>query len=123
MVPHFRRESPVAHAAPLRAAQLATVTLRMHELVRPRNAVLRIECSEVLTPEDMRVMLNGTDLAGGVRPAAPQLFPEISIKQLPDVTKTLEFEVDPALLRESNRIGIHAQKAMTVEYIYLGVVH
>jgi hypothetical protein len=108
---------------PLRAAQLATVTLRLHESMAPRKAILRIECSEALAPEDMRVMFNGTDLAEGIRPTLPQIVPERSIKQLPDVTKTLEFVVDPALLRDANRIGIHAQKGVTVEYVYLGVMH
>ena len=54
-------------------------------------------------------------------PASPQIVPEKVVRQLPDVKKTVEFTVEPSLLQSGNRIGIHAQKAMTVDYVYLGL--
>ena len=107
----------------LREAQLETVTMKVHEPVRPKHTVLRIECSENVDPQDIRIFFNGTELAAGARPAVSQIFPEKVVRQTPDVTKTLEFVIDPSQLREENKIGIHAQKEMTVEWVYLGVMH
>ena len=107
----------------LRKSQLETVTLKVHEPVRPKRTVLRVECSENVDPEDIRIRFNGTELAAGVRPGVAQIFPEKVFRQMPDVNKTVEFVVDPSLLREENRIGIHAQKEMKVEWIYVGVMH
>jgi hypothetical protein len=91
--------------------------------VRPKRAVLRIECSDNVEPQDIRILFNGTELAAGARPTVSQIFPEKVVRQLPDVNKTVEFVIDPAQLREENRIGIHAQKGMKVEWVYLGVTH
>jgi hypothetical protein len=107
----------------LRNAQLETVLLDVQETVTPRQLVLRIECKEDMDPDELKVMFNGRELPEGHRPASPQIFPEKVVRQLPDVKKTVEFAVDPAWLVATNRIGIHAQKEMTVEYVYLGVVH
>ena len=71
----------------------------------------------------MKILFNGAELTGGSKPLSAQIVPERVVRELPDVNKTVEFIVDPALLRASNRIGIHAQKAMTVEYVYVGVMH
>jgi hypothetical protein len=107
----------------LRKAQLETVLLEVVEPALPRQLVLRIECKEDMEPEDVRIMFNDRQLPDGHMPASPQIFPEKVIRLLPDVKNTVEFVVDPAWLRPTNRIGIHAQKAMTVEYVYLGVMH
>ncbi len=37
--------------------------------------------------------------------------------------KTLEFNVDPALLKDSNAVVIQANRVVTVEWVYLGVRH
>jgi len=41
---------------------------------------------------------------------------------MPDVAKTLEFPVDPTLLKESNSISIHAQVSLQWTGVYLGVL-
>jgi hypothetical protein len=107
----------------LRKAELKTVTMRIHEPVTPKSASLRIECKEDVTAGDCRVVLNGVALTQGVRPIEPQLFPELVTRQMPDVAKTLEFPVDPALLKEVNSISIHPQVPLQVEWVYLGVKH
>ena len=105
----------------LRKAQLETVELRVKESMPPRTLVLRIECKEDMELEDVVVFFNGIRLQDGHMPAVPQIFPEKVVRQLPDVKKSVEFSVEPSLLQGLNRIGIHAQKAMTVEYVYLGL--
>ncbi len=114
---------PTQLPLPLRKAELKTLTMRIHEPVMPKSAVLRVECKDIIAPGDLRVVLNGTPLTQGVQPTSPQLFPEKVTRQMPDVSKTLEFPVDPALLKNSNSISIHAQVPLQVEWVYLGVRH
>jgi hypothetical protein len=107
----------------LRKAQLETVMLDVQEPVTPKHVILRVECREDMQPADIRVMFNGREVEGGHTPSSPQIFPEKAVRQLPEVKKTIEFQLDPSWLTAANRVGIHAQKEMTVEYIYLGVQH
>jgi hypothetical protein len=97
--------------------------MRIHEPEKPKSAVLRIECKENVIATDFRVVLNGVAMKQGVRPVAPQLFPETVTRQMPDVAKTLEFPVDPGVLKEMNSISIHAQVPLQVDWVYLGVKH
>lgn len=106
----------------LRKDQLATVTMRVHEPRTPRRVVLRVECKEEVLPGDVEVRFNGAPLTGEARPTSPQIFPEKVLRQLPDVSKTLECVIDPAQLTDTNRIGLHARKPVTVEWVYLGVM-
>ncbi|MBP1656927.1 MAG: hypothetical protein H6Q31_1528 [Bacteroidetes bacterium] len=114
---------PTQLPLPLGKAELKTLTMRIHEPVMPKSAVLRIECKDIIVPGDLRVVLNGTPLTREVRPSSPQIFPEKVTRQMPDVAKTLEFPVDPTLLKESNSISIHAQVPLQVDWVYLGVRH
>jgi hypothetical protein len=107
----------------LRKAELKTVTVRIHEPVKPKTVLLRVECKEKIAVGDLRVTLNGVTLTQGVHPASPQIFPEKVFRQMPDVAKTLEFPVDPNVLKESNAISIHAQVPLQVEWVYVGVRH
>jgi hypothetical protein len=62
-------------------------------------------------------------MSQGLRPANAQIFPEKIWPSLPVREKTLEFVVDPVLLRNDNKVVIHANRAVTVEWVYLGVRH
>ena len=99
------------------------VTVRTHETVRPKSLVLRIECADTLTTADLRVQLNGTDLRQGIVPKTAQIFAEKIWPSLPVREKTLEFVADPALLKDINEVTIEARRAVTVEWVYLGVKH
>ncbi|MCC6398885.1 MAG: right-handed parallel beta-helix repeat-containing protein [Bacteroidetes bacterium] len=107
----------------LRKAELQTLSVRVHEPVKPDSVVLRIECSEAISPTDLRLVFNGTTLQQGVQPASPQIFPEKIFRKMPDVTKTVEFAIDPLQLKESNSISIHAMNSLRVDWVYLGVIH
>ncbi len=107
----------------LKKAQMETVTMRISEPVRPASALLRVECSKAIVPGDLRVRVNGIVLPEGVRPASSQLFPEKVTRAMPDITKTVEYVVDPGLLTEVNAIGIQAMVPLKVEWVYLGVFH
>jgi len=108
---------------PLRKAELKTVTMRIHEPVMPKSTVLRVECSDDVATGDLRVVLNGVALNQGVHPVSAQIFPETVARELPNIAKTLEFQVDPKILKESNSISIHAQVPLQVDWVYMGVRH
>jgi hypothetical protein len=100
-----------------------SVTIRTHEPLRPRSVVLRIECAETITTGDLRVWINGTYLRQGLTPSQPQIFPEKIWPSQPVRERTLEFEADPALLKDVNEVTIQANLPVTVEWVYLGVRH
>jgi hypothetical protein len=97
------------------------VTVRTHETVRPISLVLRIECADTLAAGDLQVRFNGNALDRGVVPQSAQLFPQKIWPSLPVREKTLEFVVDLTLFKDSNEVTIQANRAMTVEWVYLGV--
>jgi hypothetical protein len=107
----------------LKKAELQTLYVRIHEPVKPDSAVLRIECSDIISPGDLRLAFNGSALREGVQPVSPQIFPEKIFRTIPNATKTLEFAIDPSRLKESNSISIHAMKPLRVDWLYLGVMH
>ena len=100
-----------------------SVTVHTHEPVRPQSVVVRIECADTLTAADLRVRLNGTELRNGVIPEYAQIFPERIWPSLPAREKTLEFVADPVLLMDVNEVTIQANRAVTVEWVYVGVRH
>ncbi|MFH0991455.1 MAG: right-handed parallel beta-helix repeat-containing protein [bacterium] len=97
--------------------------IRTHEPVRPKALVIRIECADTIAAGDLRLRLNGKELQNGVTPASEQIFAEKIWPSLPVREKTLEFTANPALLKEVNDLTIHANKGITVEWVYLGVRH
>ena len=107
----------------LKKGDAKSVTVRTHEPVRPRTVVVRIECADTLTTADLSVRLNGTILQNGVIPKSAQIFPEKTWPSLPVREKTLEFTADPALLKDTNEVLIQANRAITVEWVYVGVKH
>jgi hypothetical protein len=110
---------------PLRlgAGEEGQVTLRIHEPVRPRMAVLRIECAGPIAPISVRARLNGKPLVSGHTPSTPQIFSEKGFHPLPEVTKTVEFIVDPNDLQESNALAIRVSGPAQIEWVYLAVKH
>jgi hypothetical protein len=110
---------------PLRlgAGEEGLVTLRIHEPVRPRSAVLRIECAGPIAPKSVRARLNGKPLVSGRTPSTLQVFSEKGFHPLPEVTNTVEFIVDPNDLKESNALTIRVGDPAQVEWVYLAVRH
>jgi len=107
----------------LKKGEEKSVVVRTVESTKPRNIVLRIECSDTLAAGDLQIRMNGVTLAGGVRPSSAQIFPEKIWPSLPVREKTLEFVADPGLLRDTNELTIQASRPVTVEWVYLGVMH
>ena len=107
----------------LKKGEAKSVTVRTVESVRPRSMVVRIECADTLTTSDLSVQLNGTDLRRGIVPKIAQIFPEKIWPSLPVREKTLEFAADPSLLKDVNEVTIRANRAVTVEWVYVGVRH
>ena len=107
----------------LSKGDVKVVTVRTHEIVRPNSVVLRIECADTLAAGDLQLRLNGKALGNGVIPKNAQIFPQKSWPSLPVREKTLEFVVDPALLKDISEVMIQANRAVTVEWVYVGVKH
>jgi hypothetical protein len=107
----------------LKKGEAKSVIVHTVEPVRPRSIVLRIECADTIATTDLRVRFNGTDLGSGITPTNAQIFPEKSWPSLPVREKTLEFNADPALLKDVNEVTILANRPVTVEWVYLGVKH
>lgn len=107
----------------LAKGQEKSVTLKTHEPVRPRSGVLRVECAGELSPGDLVLRWNGSDLGRGVRPESPQVFQEEVWPSLPVRENMLEFAVDPASVKAENQIVIKSGKELRVEWVHLGVRH
>lgn len=107
----------------LRPGKEQSVRILTNESLVPRALVLRIEVDEDISPGDITVRFNGATPGGGTSPATPQVYPEKIWPGLPSMKKTLEFEIDPSLLRPENTLAIGAQRQLTVQWVYLGVIH
>ncbi len=110
---------------PLRlgAGEEGQVELRIHEPVRPQSAILRIEFAGIITPQSVRVRLNGKPLVSARTPSTPQIFAEKGFHPLPEVANTVEFDVDPKDLQESNGLSIRVTDPAQVDWVYLAVKH
>jgi hypothetical protein len=110
---------------PLRlgAGEEGQVTVRIHEPVRPTSAVLRIECAGPIAPLNIRVRLNGKPLVSGHTPSTPQIFAQKGFHPLPEIAKTVEFDVDPNDLQESNTLSLRVSDRAQVDWVYLAVKH
>jgi len=91
--------------------------------VRPQSAILRIECAGTITPQSVRVRLNGKPLVSARTPSTPQIFAEKGFHPLPEAAKTVEFDVDPKDLQESNALSIRVSDPAQVDWVYLAVKH
>ena len=58
-----------------------------------------------------------------VLPGMPQFFPQATWPEIPVRMKTLEFSVDPSLLKGENRVSILPRKKVTVRWVYLATLH
>jgi hypothetical protein len=107
----------------LKGGEKNSVTLRTHEPVPPKRAVLRVECSGRIEPGDLRLEWNGSLLGAGTRPDSAQAFPEKIWPASPVRENMLAFPVDPASIRGENRLVIAGAKDLKVEWVHLGVWH
>ena len=99
VVPRSRYQSAYATPAPAAKAELKTVTMRIHEPVTPKSAVLRIECKEHIAPGISGSCWMEWPVDPGCASVSPQIFPETVTREMPNVAKTLEFPVDPTILK------------------------
>jgi hypothetical protein len=107
----------------LEAGVEGQVMLRIHEPVLPRAAILRIEFAGKIAPQSVRVRLNGKPLVSARTPATSQIFAEKGFHPLPEVANTVEFDVDPKDLQESNALSIRVSDPAQVDWVYLAVKH
>ena len=107
----------------LKKGESQTVSVRTAETIRARSIVVRIECAETITRADLRIRMNGTDLGIGSTPANAQLYPQKVWPSPPVREKTLEFSADPAILKDINTLELYTSRALTVEWVHIGVQH
>jgi hypothetical protein len=100
-----------------------TLSVRTQEATAPRSLILRIETEEAIESGDIALRVNGAIPPPGKTPAAPQIFPEKIWPELPFVKKTLEFALDPSFLRPEITLALTARRRLTVQWVYLGVLH
>ena len=99
-----------------------TITLSTPGLAQPARTLLRVESLAIISPEDIRVSFNGTQLHEGTVPPYSQIFVRKVPYQLPSTEHCLEFALDPALLRDSNLVTFAAKKTIVITWLYLAVL-
>jgi hypothetical protein len=120
-VPNVSLSSPLPLT--LGAGQSATVALRTQEPIRPRMMRLRIEAAEDMSPEEIDVTFNGTALSSGRQSESPMIFPQPVEYSPAPVSRSVEFDVDPALLETVSTLRLTTQRAARIDWIYLAVWH
>jgi hypothetical protein len=103
--------------------QPRSVVLRTHEPVSPQRMTLRIEGADDLRPGDCVVMFNGQKLSEENQAESAMLFPQAVEYAPAPMSRSIDFQVDPGLLRESNEIVLTTEKEVKVDWIYLAVWH
>ena len=107
----------------LRPGVSQTVTLGTSEPQVPASVRLRVECAEVAEEGSLAILFNGTTAGPGRHPSRALVVPQKVLYTPPPVDRSLEFDVDPALLANANRITLTGSRAMTVNWIYCIVKH
>ena len=103
--------------------QPRSVVLRTHEPARPNRLILRIEGSADLRPEDCVVSFNGQRLSGGVQAETAMLFPQAVEYTPAPVSRSIEYRVDPGVLKGANEIVLTTKREVRIDWIYLAVLH
>ena len=101
--------------------QTRTVTFNTAESQLPRSVTVRLEFKDDIAPEDIRIWFNVVEQGRGAHPEQALLFPQPVDYVPPPRTRTLEFAVDPHLLKSSNSLTISALREVQVEWIYVAV--
>ncbi|HTY59027.1 MAG TPA: right-handed parallel beta-helix repeat-containing protein [Bacteroidota bacterium] len=107
----------------LRPGEPQSVTLGVSEPRIPISVRLRVECADVEEEGSLDVILNGVSLGAGRHPSDALVVPQKVLYAPPPVSHVLEFDVDPARLRGTNRVTLTGRKQMTVNWIYCIVKH
>jgi hypothetical protein len=118
-IPLVTPSSPVPLVVP--KMQTRTVTFSTAESQRARSVTLRLEFKEDVAPEDVRIWLNVVEQGKGVHPGAALMFPQQVDFVPPPGGRSLEFQVDPELLKNTNSLTISATREVQIEWIYVGV--
>jgi hypothetical protein len=98
-----------------------SIHIQTHEPTMPRSVIVRLECAEDLSPDDLHLGFNSDTQSTGKIPLQPQIFPERVLGPLPLTGKTLEFSIDPAELKSQNVLTVKARRPVTLEWVYLAV--
>ncbi|NLP11201.1 hypothetical protein GX408_12470 [bacterium] len=103
--------------------QPRAITLHTPEAKPPKAVFLRLEAREKLDPDRLYVELNDQSLeliasAQLVWPFAEEMKPPFRTAD-----RVLTFSVSPSWLQSVNQFLIVAETQVTLDYVYLGVIH
>jgi hypothetical protein len=108
---------------PLKKDERRELTIAANEPREPSSVVLRLEARSDLDPEDLDVSFNGKPLGRGYRTEYVQIFTHTIPHPLAPTSRIVEFVVPPGLLQPMNALRVTAHDDLTLEYVYLAVMH
>jgi hypothetical protein len=120
-VPHVSLPSPMPLT--LEEGESRDFAIATNEPREPSKLILRLEARADVDPIDLVVSFDGKPLGNGYRTDQLQIFAHTIPHPLAPVSRIVEFVVPPAWLQPMNAVRVTARNHLTLEYVYLAVIH